>query len=141
MDSKLRSLRSKVMASIKSSNTSPELLLRKALWGLGLRYKLQNGIEKADIAFPRQKLAIFVDGCFWHSCPIHGHVPKSNVGYWAPKLKRNVERAIEKDRRLSNEGWEIIHFWEHEVRSDPVSCAKRVRESLLKREKQYIHRQ
>jgi DNA mismatch endonuclease (patch repair protein) len=107
--------RSKIMAAIRSKNTKPELELRKALWSKGLRYRIYYGKEKIDIAFPSKKLAIFVDGCFWHGCPLHSHIPKSNKSYWQPKLKKNIERAIAKDERLEKAGWQVLHFWEHEL--------------------------
>jgi len=107
--------RSRIMASIRSKNTGPELALRKELWRLGYRYRIHFGKEKIDIAFAKQKVAVFVDGCFWHSCPIHSHVPKSNQPYWEKKLKKNSERAKLKDKRLKNEGWGVIHIWEHEL--------------------------
>ncbi len=107
--------RSKIMAAIRSENTKPEVALRKALWAKGLRFRVQYGEEKIDIAFPVKKLAIFVDGCFWHGCPVHSHMPKSNESYWYPKLKKNIVRAKAKDERLQNDGWTVLHFWEHEL--------------------------
>jgi DNA mismatch endonuclease (patch repair protein) len=107
--------RSRIMAAIRSKNTKPELALRKALWSKGLRYRVHYGKEKIDIAFPSKKLAIFVDGCFWHGCPIHSHVPKSNKSYWLPKLKKNIERDSAKNKRLIENGWKVLHFWEHEL--------------------------
>ena len=107
--------RSKIMSAIHSKNTKPELTLRKALWAKGIRFRIHYGKEKIDIAFPSRKLAIFVDGCFWHSCPLHSHVPKSNLQYWVPKLKKNVERDAEKSKRLILKGWRVLRFWEHEL--------------------------
>jgi DNA mismatch endonuclease (patch repair protein) len=103
------------MAAIRSKNTKPELALRRALWRRGLRFRLYYGKEKIDIAFPSKKVAIFVDGCFWHSCPAHSHVPKSNEEYWLPKLKKNIERDKAKEERLKQEGWKVIRLWEHEL--------------------------
>jgi DNA mismatch endonuclease, patch repair protein len=103
------------MSAIHSENTKPEIELRKALWAKGLRFRKYYGKEKIDIAFPKPKIAVFVDGCFWHGCPIHSHVPKSNKKYWIPKLKRNVERDISKNERLELEGWKVLRFWEHEL--------------------------
>lgn len=114
--------RSKLMSMIRSQGTSPEMALRKALWHSGLRYRVAIRKGKIDIAFPRKKIAIFADGCFWHSCPIHGHTPKSNTGYWKPKLERNVERAVAKDMRLMESGWVVLHFWEHEIMASPQGC-------------------
>ena len=122
--------RSMIMSKIRSSNTSPEIRMRRALWAIGLRYRLQYGREKIDIAFPGKKLAVFIDGCFWHSCPIHGHVPRSNIGYWKPKLEKNAERAAAKDARLQQAGWAVVHFWEHEVNSDAGGCARKIQAIL-----------
>jgi len=91
--------RSKIMRAIKSTHTKPEIVLRKALFAAGYRYRLHYGKEKIDIAFPSRKIAIFVDGCFWHMCPKHGHIPKSNKKYWG----------------LKKAGWGVIHVWEHEL--------------------------
>lgn len=121
MDNVSKRKRSKIMSAIRSKNTKPELALRKALWALGLRYRIHYDKEKIDIAFPSKKVAIFVDGCFWHGCPKHSHIPKSNQKYWVPKLKSNKERAISKDERLRNRGWKVLHFWEHDMNNiDPI---------------------
>jgi DNA mismatch endonuclease (patch repair protein) len=121
-----KEVRSKIMSKIKSKNTSPEKTLRKALWDIGLRFRIQYGKEKIDIAFPAKKIAIFVDGCFWHSCPIHGHIPKSNKDYWVAKLAKNIERAKDKDIRLESDGWKILHFWEHEIKNNLDDCIQRI---------------
>ncbi len=118
--------RSKLMSKIRSKGTSPEMALRRALWHSGIRYRVQYGKERIDIAFPGKKVAVFVDGCFWHSCPIHGHIPKSNIGYWKPKLERNIEMARAKDARLIEYGWQVLHFWEHEIKYDPQKCAEKI---------------
>ena len=115
MDKFSKKTRSKIMSAIHSKHTVPEVKLRKALRKRGLKYRLHYGKEKIDVAFPGKKIAIFVDGCFWHQCPIHSHKPKSNQKYWLPKLKRNKVRAEEKDRRLKNKGWKTVHIWEHEL--------------------------
>jgi len=129
MDKISKEKRSKVMSAIRSEDTKPEMLLRKALWAKGLRYRVHYGKEKIDIAFPSIRLAVFVDGCFWHGCPQHSHLPKSNESYWHPKLKKNIERDLEKEKRLRSEGWHIIRLWEHEI-SDPGSAADRILDKL-----------
>lgn len=103
------------MSAIRSENTKPEIILRKALWAKGLRFRVHYGKEKIDIAFPSRKLALFVDGCFWHGCPIHSHLPKSHENYWHPKLKKNIERDQAKNKRLEAEGWKVLRCWEHEL--------------------------
>jgi DNA mismatch endonuclease (patch repair protein) len=108
--------RSRIMSAIRSKNTKPEVALRKALWAEGLRFRIQYGKEKIDIAFPSRKLAIFVDGCFWHGCPYHSRLPKTRKDYWYPKLKRNIERDKAKEERLKLENWKIMRFWEHQLK-------------------------
>ena len=122
--------RSRAMSKIKSKDTSPEMALRKALWHSGTRYRVQYGKEKIDIAFPGEKVAVFVDGCFWHSCPIHGHIPRSNIGYWKPKLEKNIERAVAKDIRLEGAGWKVLHFWEHDAKKAPEKCVMEIMKAL-----------
>jgi DNA mismatch endonuclease (patch repair protein) len=104
------------MSAIRSENTKPEIALRKALWAKGLRFRKYYGKEKIDIAFPSKKLAIFIDGCFWHGCPVHSHFPKSNKKYWVPKLRKNIERDLKKNKRLESDGWKVLRFWEHELK-------------------------
>ncbi|MGC2207523.1 MAG: very short patch repair endonuclease [Candidatus Dormiibacterota bacterium] len=109
------------MRANPSRDTGPELRLRRKLHAAGLRYRVNYAIRvddgrrtSPDIAFTRAKLAVFVDGCFWHSCPEHGSVPKTNSHYWPAKLRRNVERDQETTRRLQLAGWEVVRCWEHE---------------------------
>ena len=108
------------MRSNRRSDTDPEIALRSSLHRHGLRFRkdypirLSNGkIVRVDIAFTRQKLAVFVDGCFWHSCPKHGSSPKSNRHYWIPKLKDNVIRDRANDRELRAIDWQVLRVWEH----------------------------
>ncbi len=122
--------RSDLMKTVHGKNTKPELLLRKQLYAAGFRYRIHYGTEQIDIAFPSKRLAIFVDGCFWHMCPKHRSYPKSNVEYWIPKLKRNVERDREKNNRLKKVGWRVLRFWEHEVERDLTKCIGRIREAI-----------
>jgi len=122
--------RSRIMSKIKSKHTKPEILLRKALWAEGYRYRLHYGKERIDIAFPGKKLAIFVDGCFWHQCPLHSHIPKSNKAYWVPKLKKNIQRAKDKDKRLKKDGWRVIHVWEHAITENLSEVVKGLHPAL-----------
>ena len=115
LDNVSKGIRSKIMRSIHSKNTCPELKLRKALWSRGFRYRIHYGKEKIDVAFPSKKVAIFVDGCFWHGCPIHSHLPKTNSAYWTPKLRKNIERDNVTNKRLKSHGWTVLRFWEHEL--------------------------
>lgn len=90
-----------------------------------MRYRVNHKLlpGRPDIAFTRAKIAVFIDGCFWHLCPLHGTVPKNNSAWWTAKLQRNVQRDREKDDQLSILGWTVTHFWEHE---DPVDVADRI---------------
>ena len=112
-----RHVRSKIMSRIRSKNTSPEQTLRKELWKRGLRYRVHYEIPgRPDIVFPKQKVAIFVDGCFWHMCPSCFSMPKSNLDYWEPKLKRNIMRDKRINAMLEKQGWKVIRIWEHEIK-------------------------
>lgn len=107
------------MRANKRRDTRPELLVRRLLHARGLRYRVDHRVvqesrSRADIAFTRQRVAIFIDGCFWHSCPEHLHLPKANADYWIPKLTRNVERDAEVTAVLRGLGWTVLRFWEHE---------------------------
>ena len=106
--------RSKMMSRIRGKDTLPELALRKLLWRAGLRYRLQAALPgRPDIAFPRQKMAIFVDGCFWHGCPDHYQRPATNRQLLDGKLKTNTRRDRKVDATLLAEGWAVVRFWEH----------------------------
>ena len=107
------------MSRIRGKNTGPELRLRRALWSAGRRYRVQTSLPgRPDIVFPAAKLVVFVDGCFWHSCPQHGAIPKSNQSYWEPKLTRTRQRDEEVTIELTDLGWRVRRFWEHEIADD-----------------------
>lgn len=106
-------------------DTGAELLLRSALHRRGLRFRVNlKGLPGTpDIAFTRARVAVFVDGCFWHRCPEHSVVPKSNRQWWIDKLDGNVDRDRRKDVELDDLGWTTVHVWEHE---DPDRAAERI---------------
>ncbi|MFD2792922.1 very short patch repair endonuclease [Promicromonospora vindobonensis] len=113
-------------------DTKPELLLRRELHSRGLRYRVDAPLpgmtrRRADILFTRRHLAIFVDGCFWHSCPEHGTSPANNGAWWSEKLRRNVERDRQTDAHLRALGWAVIRVWEHE---DMSAAADRIEELI-----------
>lgn len=121
------------MSRIKLRDTGPELALRRALWAAGLRYRLKLVKPlpgRPDIVFTKAKVAVFVDGCFWHGCPIHGHVPKSRVGYWEPKLERTKQRDAATSAKLAELGWLVVRFWEHQVEGDLAGCLAEVIKAL-----------
>lgn len=99
------------------SSTKPELALRRELHRRGLRFRVNHpGLPgRPDLAFTRAKVAVFVDGCFWHRCPQHGTMPRNNRDWWQAKLDRNVARDRAKDAALSEQGWVVLHVWEHET--------------------------
>jgi DNA mismatch endonuclease (patch repair protein) len=107
------------MSRIRSTDTKPELALRKRLFAKGMRFRTRLKLAgKPDIAFTRARLAVFIDGCFWHGCPLHGTSPKSNSDYWNAKLQRNRERDRAIDAALAADGWEVVRYWEHEIKED-----------------------
>lgn len=119
-------------------DTGPERALRRELWHRGVRgYRIDRRLplpgvrRRADITFIAKKVAVFVDGCFWHSCPDHGHTPKTNSSYWSEKFERNVRKDAETDRLANEEGWIVLRVWEHE---DIARAADRVQEVVTKSE-------
>jgi DNA mismatch endonuclease, patch repair protein len=115
------------MKANRSRDTQPEVELRSKLHRVGLRFRKNLPIKagetrvRADIVFQRARLAVFVDGCFWHVCPEHGNVPRRNVHYWAPKLRRNVKRDAEVTAALEDQGWVVLRLWEHVPVDDAVA--------------------
>jgi len=108
------------MRANRRTDTKPELALRRALHRLGYRYRKDYRLDldggrrvRPDIAFTARKVAVFVDGCFWHACPEHGSKPRANEWYWGPKLLRNVERDRINDAALILAGWTVVRLWEH----------------------------
>lgn len=125
--------RSRIMRSIKSTNTSIEMLFRKALWRAGVRgWRLhpKNVIGRPDITFHRKQVAVFIDGCFWHGCPSCYKRPKSNQGYWDTKILSNTSRDRSVTNYLVEEGWTVLRFWEHDIRKDKELCVQKVANAL-----------
>jgi DNA mismatch endonuclease (patch repair protein) len=117
----LSEARSRNMRANRRADTKPEIALRSALHARGLRFRkdlllrLDDGVRvKPDIVFTARKIAVFVDGCFWHVCPEHGRYPATNDWYWAPKLRRNMERDQTVNAALRRAGWHVLRAWEHE---------------------------
>ena len=115
------------MRANRRRDTAPELAVRRLLHAAGFRYRVDfaplGGRRKADIVFTGAHIAVFIDGCFWHGCPTHATLPKSNADYWLPKLSKNKERDRDTDRLLEVAGWRVLRFWEHE---DPRGVADAV---------------
>jgi DNA mismatch endonuclease (patch repair protein) len=116
------------MRSNRRSDTKPELALRAALHARGYRYRKDFRLDlplrrvRPDIAFTSRRVAVFVDGCFWHACPEHGSQPKNNEWYWSPKLAKNVERDRAVDEALAQAGWTVVRLWEHVPLTDAIAA-------------------
>lgn len=110
------------MARISGVNTTPELIVRRLLWASGLRYRIHARTPggRPDLVFTRQKMVVYIDGCFWHGCPDHYVRPQSRQEFWDRKLSENVERDRKQVTALVDAGWRVLRFWEHEVRQTPV---------------------
>lgn len=131
-DTLTREQRSYNMSCIRGHDTKPERMLRKALWAAGLRYRIKNSLPgKPDIVFPSVRLAVFVDGCFWHGCPEHMTWPKNNADFWRRKIERNIERDREVEVALEELGWRWLRFWEHEVQTNSEQIVSRLNNTLL----------
>jgi DNA mismatch endonuclease, patch repair protein len=118
------------MKSNRRRDTSTELAIRSALHAAGLRYRVDAPIRidgarpiRPDVVFPRQRVAVFIDGCFWHGCPKHGTMPATNSAYWSPKIAENQKRDARNVAVLESAGWIVLRVWEHEA---PAAVANRV---------------
>ena len=127
----------RVMQGNRKRDTKPELELRRALHRRGLRYRVDALLplaglrRRADVVFTRRRIAVFVDGCFWHGCESHGTQPATNSAYWTPKIARNVSRDLETRRLLEEAGWTVVRIWEHE---DAQAAAARI-EGLVRQDR------
>jgi DNA mismatch endonuclease, patch repair protein len=122
------------MARVRTAHTAPEIALRRQLWRLGLRYRLHAKLPgRPDIVFPSARVALFVDGCFWHRCPKHSTDPKRNEEFWTIKLSSNVMRDRRVNRELAALGWTVIRVWEHSVEQRLLATAKRVVATVKRR--------
>ena len=109
----------RTMQGNRGRDTTPELAVRRLLHAAGCRYRVDMqplpGLRRrADIVFPRHKLAVFIDGCYWHGCPAHRATPKTNTLYWSAKLASNRARDDDTNKRLAEQGWHAARYWEHE---------------------------
>ena len=123
------------MKAVRRTGTAPEVALREALDVYGLSYEvdaqpLPDLRRRADILFRKERIAVFIDGCFWHGCPIHGTRAKANARFWAEKIERNKRRDRDTDRRLEAASWKVVRVWEHE---DPIEAEERIWALLQKR--------
>jgi DNA mismatch endonuclease (patch repair protein) len=115
------------MVRQRRRDTAPEVAIRRLLFAQGFRYRVDATLpsmrRRADLLFKTARIAVFVDGCFWHGCPEHGTRPKSNAAWWAGKLDRNIQRDRDTDQRLVADGWTVVRIWEHEP---PASAAVKI---------------
>lgn len=122
------------MARVRSKDTAPELALRRALWQCGLRYRLRPAlVGTPDLCFIAARVAVFVDGCFWHGCPQHYSAPVRNAEFWSRKVARNVERDRRTQSALEADGWTVLRIWEHEVTTDLPTVVARIGAVLAER--------
>lgn len=124
--------RSYNMSQIKGKNTKPEILLRKLLGLNNVKgYRIHHElIGKPDIVFPKKKIAVFIDGCFWHKCKKCFVEPETRKKFWIEKINGNVKRDKEVNRVLRKKGWKILRFWEHQVRKSPNKIVSKIIEEL-----------
>ncbi|WP_446725081.1 very short patch repair endonuclease [Nocardiopsis sp. N85] len=120
------------MRSNKGRDTGPELAVRRLVHAAGLRYRVSARPvptlrRTADLVFTRRRVAVFIDGCFWHGCPEHHTRARTNAAYWSEKVETNRSRDADTDRRLTEAGWTVLRFWEHE---EPAEVAGRIVEAV-----------
>lgn len=122
--------RSQLMKKIRSTNTTPEVLFRKSLWAMGIRFRKNNQKipGKPDISIPKHKIAVFIDGEFWHGYDWDRKKGKINANrdYWIPKIERNIERDKRNTMLLEKEGWTVVRFWEAEIKKNLSECLIKV---------------
>ncbi|MEU5630078.1 very short patch repair endonuclease [Streptomyces rishiriensis] len=123
------------MSRQASKDTGVELAVRRLLYATGMRYRVEYPVpgmprRRIDVAFPRAKVAVLIDGCFWHGCPQHATHPKSNAEWWRTKLDRNMARDRETTEHLTTLGWTVLRFWEH---TRPEAVARTVRATVDRR--------
>jgi DNA mismatch endonuclease (patch repair protein) len=124
MDNLTKAQRQKNMRNIRSKGTSIEKVVRSGLRRAGIRFRanVRTIPGKPDFVFRDARVIVFLDSCFWHSCPYHATQPKSNRTYWQPKLKRNKERDRIITKALKKSGWKVLRIWEHRIKKDPLGC-------------------
>jgi len=127
LDVLTRKQRAYCMSRIRGRDTGPESRFRKALWALGVRYRIRNRLPgRPDLVIPRARIAIFVDGCFWHHCPKHFVMPRTNRNFWRQKIGANRERDRNVNRKLRCDGWKVVRIWEHDIEKNLMRSCTRV---------------
>lgn len=119
------------MRSNRGRDTSPEMAVRRAVWARGMRYwvdtrPLPELNRRADLVFRRERVAVFVDGCYWHSCPVHATRPSTNSDFWTRKLENTIARDRDTNEQLRAHGWTVLRFWEHEDAAEVADAVERI---------------
>lgn len=116
------------MSQIRGKNTAPEIKLRKMLFAAGIRgYRIHYNLPgKPDVVFIKKKIAIFVDGCFWHKCPVDFQEPATRKEFWIKKIQSNIDRDKKVNEQLKRDGWTVIRIWEHEIKKEPEKTVKKI---------------
>jgi DNA mismatch endonuclease, patch repair protein len=116
------------MSRIRGKNTGPEVKLRKLLFSCGIRgYRIHYILPgKPDIVFTKKKIAVFIDGCFWHKCPVCFQEPETRKEFWMKKIQSNIDRDKKVNEQLITDGWTVIRIWEHEIRKEPEKAVKNI---------------
>lgn len=126
-----KSQRAFCMSRIRGTNTKPELALRRELWRRGLRYRLKVTLAgKPDITFKSARVLVFVDGCFWHGCPVHAVKPLTNADFWREKIDRNRARDHKITQALESGGWVVLRIWEHEIKQHLLQSADKIEDTI-----------
>ena len=132
MDRLTKQERSNLMSKVRGKNTKIEVMVRNALRNKGIHnYRVNYRIKGTpDLVFVKEKIAVFVDGCFWHKCPVCYSEPKSNIVYWRKKIVENVNRDLNVDAELIKQGWDVIRIWEHDVKNNLAGAITKILREL-----------
>ena len=124
--------RREIMQSVRSKDSKIEIAFRKVLWQAGYRYRknVNDYFGKPDIVLKKYRTVIFIDSCFWHGCPKHLRVPKSNVDYWSNKIKKNKQRDEAINREYKNSGWQVVRIWEHDIKTSLEETMRKLAQIL-----------
>lgn len=133
MDRVSKDVRSQIMSSIRGKDTRPEIILRQLVLSAGYRYRknYRIGNKTIDLAFTKKRIAVMVDGCFWHGCPYCYRKPKSNKIYWNEKLRANKLRDKRANLEIRGAGWTVMRIWEHEINRNPQVAVRRLISKLV----------
>jgi DNA mismatch endonuclease (patch repair protein) len=122
------------MRAVKGKNSSLEMKFRRALWAAGVRgWRLHKSSlpGKPDLIFSSSRVVVFIDSCFWHGCPSHLRMPKSNLDYWEAKIARNRARDRSATKELKSLGWSVLRFWEHDIQNDLKGSVSKLQQAIV----------